>query len=173
MSDLAEVIDVLWLYSTAEEDPSTVERAWKAIQPFGDAALEGLIWALQQEDRSLRLLSLRVLREFDPPATAALPAVSECIGSEERLIRLAAIETAGLMRHEAASVVPRIRRHLDSSDELERVIAAGSLLFITGSVEANAMLGEMMTNPNAGVAMTAAFYLRETDWSGKPPADWF
>ena len=177
MNDLAEVIDTLWLYSTYEEDPWTVDRAFQAIQPFGDAALEGLMWAVQQDDLNLRLLGLRALREYAPAVVAlpavALPAVADCIDSGDRLVRLAAVETAGLMRVGALSVVPRILRLLNSEDELERVIAAGNLLRITGSEEVSAVLRELMTNENAGVAMYAAHYLRESEWADQPPDDWF
>ena len=75
INDLDEVIDTLWLFSTDDEDPWTVERVFQAIQPFGDAAIEGLVWAVQQDNFNLRLLGLRVLRECDPTAVVALPAV--------------------------------------------------------------------------------------------------
>ncbi|MCH7689277.1 MAG: HEAT repeat domain-containing protein, partial [Planctomycetes bacterium] len=173
MNDLEEVIDTLWLYSTHEEDPWTVDRAFQAIQPFGDAALEGLVWAVQQDDFNLRLLGLRVLREYNDPAVVALHAVANCIDSGNRIVRMTAIETAGLMRAGASSVVPWILPHLNSDDQLERAIAAGNLLRITGTEEASAVLRELMTNENAGVAMYAAFYLRESEWTEKPPEDWF
>lgn len=173
MSDLAEIIDTLWLHATDEEDPWTVDQAWAMIRPFGDAALKAIVWAVQQDDLNLRLLGLRLLRQYDPPAFASLPAVAECIGSEERLIRLAAIETAGLMRHGAASVIPRIQPHLDSDDEVERVIAAGNLLRITKSGLALAVLKESMASGSAGAAMFASYYLREGEWNDKPPEDWW
>ena len=173
MNDLEEVIDTLWLYSTNEEDPWTVDRAFQAIQPFGDTALEGLVWAVQQDDLNLWLLGLRVLREYNSQAVVALPAVANCIDSGNRLVRMAAIETAGLMRAGALSVVPRILGHLNSDDQLEQAIASGNLLRIAGTEEASAVLRELMANENAGVAMYAACYLRESEWTEKPPEDWF
>jgi hypothetical protein len=173
MSDLQEVVDVLWMFSTDEEDPWTVDRAFQAIQAFGDAALEGLVWAIQQDDLNLRLLCLRVLREYDPPALVALSAVGGCIEGDNRLVRLAAVETAGSMRADAGSLVPRILACLDSDDDLERVIAAGNLLRITGGEYPIEVLREEMATGNAGIALVAAFYLREGEWAEKPPEDWW
>jgi len=77
------------------------------------------------------------------------------------------------MQTGASSVVPRILPHLNSDDQLERAIAAGSILRITGSEIAIETLRELLANGNAGVVMFAAFYLRENEWTEKPPEDWF
>lgn len=93
MSDLEEVIDQLWLHNTFEEYPWTVDRAFAAIR--GDRqAIEGLIWALGHKDLGLKLLALRLLREFGPEAKRALPAVEKCLSDENQLVRLRAMETA-------------------------------------------------------------------------------
>lgn len=171
MSDLAEVIDTLWMYATDAEDPLTVERAFQAIQPFGDAALDGVISALQQNDLNLCLLSLRVLREFEATPVELIPALENSIGSSERLARMTAMETAGLKRAAASCVAPAIRRHLNSDDDLERVVAAGNYLRITKAEEASKMLRELLANEDVGVAMSAVFYLREGEWADQPPPD--
>lgn len=79
MSDLEEVIDQLWLHNTFSEDPFTVDRAFAAICDDGEVAIDGLIWALGQEDFGLKLLALRLLRELGVEAERALPAVIKCL----------------------------------------------------------------------------------------------
>lgn len=127
MADLEEVIDQLWLHSTFEEDPWTVDRAFAAIRDDGEVAIDGLIWALGQKDLALKLLALCLLREFGPEAQRALPAVVYCLGDENRLVRLAAIETAGCFGEAAKSAIPLILPCLKSEDDLQRAIAAESV----------------------------------------------
>lgn len=98
MSDLEEVIDQLWLHNTFEEDPWTVDRAFAAIRDDGEVAIDGLIWALGHKDLGLKLLALRLLREFGPEAKRALPAVVRCLDDEDRLVRLTAKETVKLVQ---------------------------------------------------------------------------
>lgn len=94
MSELEEVIDQLWIHNTFEEDPWTVDRAFAAICDDGEVAIDGLIWALEHPDLGLKLLVLRLLREFGEEAKRALPAVKKCLSDEDRLVRIAAMETA-------------------------------------------------------------------------------
>lgn len=98
MPDLEAVIDQLWLHNTFEEDPWTVDRAFAAIRDDGEVAIDGLIWALEHKDLGLKLLALRLLREFGEEAKRALPAVEKCLLDERRLVRLAAVETATTMK---------------------------------------------------------------------------
>ena len=91
--ELEEVIDQLWLYSTHEEDPWTVDRAFAAIRDHGEVAIDGLIWALGQKDLDLLILALRLLREFGEAGKRALPAVEKCLLDERRLVRVTARET--------------------------------------------------------------------------------
>jgi len=95
MSNLEEVIDQLWLHNTFEEDPWTVDRGFAAIR-HDRQAIEGLIWALGHEDLGLKLLALRLLREFGPEAKRALPAVVRCVTDRDRLVRVTAKETMRL-----------------------------------------------------------------------------
>lgn len=98
MSELEEVIDQLWLHNTFQEDPWTVDRAFAAIGDDGEVAIDGLIWALGQKDLGLKLLALRLLREFGPEAKRALPAVVRCFADEDRLVRVTAVETVRLLQ---------------------------------------------------------------------------
>lgn len=98
MSELEEVIDQLWLHNTFAEDPWAVDRAFSAIRDDGEIAIDGLIWALGHKDLGLKLLALRLLREFGVEAKRALPAVVRCISDGNRLVRIAAVETARLTK---------------------------------------------------------------------------
>ncbi len=93
MSDLEEVIDQLWLHATFEEDPWTVDRAYAAIRNDGDVVVEGLIWALNEQDVDLKMLALRLVREFGESGGRALPAVRRCLVDDCRLVRVTARET--------------------------------------------------------------------------------
>jgi 2-oxo-4-hydroxy-4-carboxy--5-ureidoimidazoline (OHCU) decarboxylase len=97
MSDLGDVIDHLWLHSTFEEDPWCVERAFAAIEHDGEVAIDALVWALRQSDLDLKMLALRLVREFGPDAKRTLPAVSDCLSDRNRLVRITAMETADLV----------------------------------------------------------------------------
>ena len=89
-AELEEVIDQLWLYSTHEEDPSTVDRAFAAIRDDGEVAIDGLIWALCQDDIDLLILALRLIREFGAAGRTALPAAEKCLLDERKLVRVTA-----------------------------------------------------------------------------------
>ncbi|QDV56224.1 hypothetical protein [Rosistilla oblonga] len=97
MSGLDEVIDQLWLHATFEEDPWCVDRAYAAIKDDGVLAVDALIWALGHKDLDLKLLALRLLREFGPVANRAMPAVIDCLFDGDRLVRITAWETARLV----------------------------------------------------------------------------
>ena len=103
MSDLEEVIDQLWLHSNCEEDPWTVDRAFSAIRDDGEVAIDGLIWALEQNDLDLKILALRLVREFGREAKMALPAVIDCLSNENRLVWITAMETADRLSHLGAT----------------------------------------------------------------------
>jgi hypothetical protein len=175
MSELEEVIDTLWLYTTNETEPWTVDRAFQAIQSFGEVAIDGLIWGIEQDDLELQMLSLQLLRHYGTRALSALPALVSCIESEKRLVRLTAMESAGMLRASATSIIPLLLPLLVSEDEVERVMAAGNLLRIGRSEMAVEVLREITARPsNAefGVAEFAVYYLRESEWDGRPPEDW-
>lgn len=99
MSNLEEVIDQLWLHATFEVDPWTVDRAFVAIKDDGEVAIDVLIWALGHKDLALKILALRLVREFGSEAKRALPAVIDCFSNENRLVRITARETTDCLRH--------------------------------------------------------------------------
>ena len=73
-----------------------MDRAFAAIRDDGEVAIDGLIWALGHSDLGLKLLALRLLREFGPEAKRALPAVIKCLSDADRLVRITAMETVRL-----------------------------------------------------------------------------
>lgn len=172
MTPLEEVIDTLWLYATPEYGPDTLDWAYESIKPFGDVALEGLVWALQRDDEDLQWLSLQLLREFGTKGVVAIPALTHCIETGSRLIRISAMEAAGELRELAKSVGPLIRPYLTSDDEMERAMAAGNLWRISRSPVALETLQQAITMTDLAAAYVAADYLRESEWDGKPPDDW-
>tara|TARA_A100001391_G_C5066250_1_gene277253 strand:+ start:846 stop:1307 length:462 start_codon:yes stop_codon:yes gene_type:complete len=112
MSDLQDVIDQLWLHATFDEDPWTVDRAFAAIKDDGEVAIDALIWALGNEDLDLKLLALRLVREFGPEANRALSGVINCISDRKRLVRITARETAGSWGTAAKTAMPMILPNL-------------------------------------------------------------
>ena len=77
MTDLEEIIDTLWLHSTHEDHPWTVDEAFVALKDYGDSVVDGLIWGLQQTDVNLKMLVLQLLQHhFCPlPCERCLPSV--------------------------------------------------------------------------------------------------
>ncbi len=104
MSELEEVIDQMWLHNTFREDPFTVDRAFAAIKDHGEVGIDGIILALGDKDLGLKLLALRLLREFGPDAKRAMPAVVYCVSDEDRLVRVTAVETVRLVQKFADQV---------------------------------------------------------------------
>lgn len=98
MSNLDEVIDQLWIHATFEEDPWTVDRAFAAIKDDGEVAIDAWIWALGHKDLDLKILALRLVREFGTEAERALPSVIECLSDRDRLVRITAWETTKITK---------------------------------------------------------------------------
>jgi hypothetical protein len=172
MTPLEEVVETLWMYATPEYGPDTLDWALESIKPFGDVAVEGLTWAIGQDDEDLQWLSLQLLREFGTKGAVAIPALVHCIETGSRLIRLSAMEAAGELKELAASVAPLIQPYLISDDEMERVMAAGNLWRISRSPEALEVLQQAIDMTDLAAGYVAADYLRETEWDGNPPEDW-
>lgn len=98
MTELDEIKDVLWLYSTHERHPLQEDEAFANLEGFGDLVIDGLIWGLQQDDIDLKLTVLVLLQEHYANAKRAMPAVRALIsGKEDRLIRVTAINTLQIM----------------------------------------------------------------------------
>jgi hypothetical protein len=163
MSKFAEVTNQLWLHTTFENDPCTVDRAFAAIRDNGEFAIDGLIWALHQDDVNLKLLALQLFQEHYADATRALPAVRFCIRGEDRLVRVTAINTCGVMNDTSEELIPLLTHKLESEDDFERIVAAGSLLRISCSEDAYIVLTrEAAAGNDKPTAVMSREYLKAT-----------
>jgi hypothetical protein len=94
MTTFEEIKDTLWLYTTNENHERTLDEAYAALKVDGDLVVDGLIWALRQEDVALKLLALQLLQHFYTYAQRAIPAIRSCIADDEhRLVQIMAINT--------------------------------------------------------------------------------
>lgn len=141
MTTLDDIKDTLWLYSTHENHPWTVDEAYAALKDFGEAVVDGLIWGLHQDDLNLKLLILELLQGFYPDAAQSLPAVRALISDEEdRLVRVTAINTLHLMGDTSEDLIPLLMPRLESQDAFERVFSAGNLWRVAHSEDAYVVL---------------------------------
>lgn len=98
MTELDEIKDVLWMYSTHERHPFQEDEAFASLKSIGDLVVDGLIWGLQQDDIDLKLTVLVLLQEHYANTKRAMPAVRALIsGMEDRLVRVTAINTLQIM----------------------------------------------------------------------------
>lgn len=161
MTDLEELIDILWLYSTHENHPWTVDEAYAALKDGGDLVIDGLIFGLQQADVDLKLLVLQLLQEFYNHAERALLAVRGCIEDTHRLVRVTAINTCGIMGDNSPDLVRMLTPMLDSSDDFERIVSAGNLWRISRSEDAFVVLWRETATEGSRLAEMAQGILDE------------
>ena len=141
MTNLDDIKDTLWLYSTHENHPWTVGEAYANLKGFGEAVVDGLIWGLQQDDLNLKLLVLQLLQGFYSDAKRALPAVRALISDDEdRLVRVTSINTLHIMGDTSEGLIPLLTPRLESQDAFERIFAAGNLWRISRSEDAYVVL---------------------------------
>lgn len=141
MTNLEDIKDTLWLYSTHENHPWTVNEAYAALKDFGEAVVDSLIWGLQQDDIDLKLLVLQLLQGFYPDAAQALPAVRALISDEEdRLVRVTSINTLHIMGDKSEDLIPLLTPRLESQDAFERIFSAANLWRISRSEDAYVVL---------------------------------
>ena len=71
MTSLNEIKDTLRLYATHQQHPTQVDEAHAALKGCGELVIDGLIWALRQDDIDLKLLALQLLQEHFTDAQRA------------------------------------------------------------------------------------------------------
>lgn len=163
MPDIEELKDILWLYSTHENHPWSVDEAHAALQDSGDLVVDALIWGLRQTDIDMKLLILQLLQQHYTDANRALPAIRACIHDENRLVRVTAINTLHVMGDSNSELISLLTPKLDSSDELERLFVAANLWRICRSEDAYLVLRRALTDgDDSPVAMMARAYLDGT-----------
>lgn len=141
MTELEEIKDILWLYTTFENHPTQVDEAYANLKDYGEIVIDGLIWGLQQGDIDLKLLVLELLQYFYTDAKRALPAVRALISDLElRLVRVTAINTAGILGDTSDEFIHLLTPRIDSEDAFERIFSAGNLWRICRSEDAYFLL---------------------------------
>lgn len=159
-----EIKDTLRLYATHQQHPTQVDEAHAALKGFGEAVVDGLIWALQQADIDLKLLVLRLLQEHHADVERALPAVRNLISDdEERLVRVTAINTLYVMNDRSDDLLPLLTPRLESEDDFERLCSAANLWRISRSEDAYVVLRRESVRDGSLMAEMAAGYLEEAD----------
>ena len=164
MTSLNEIKDTLRLYATHQQHPTQVDEAHAALKGFGEAVVDGLIWALQETDIDLKLLALQLLQEHYSKAERALPAVRDLISdNEDRLVRVTAINTLYVMGDRSDDLIPLLTPRLESEDAFERVCAAANLWRICRSEDAVVVLRREAARDGSPMAEMAAGYLEEAE----------
>jgi hypothetical protein len=160
MTNLDEIKDTLRLYATHAQHPTQVDEANAALNGFGEQIIDGLIWALQQDDIDLKLLALQLLQEFYTDAERALPAVRVLISDDEdRLVRMTAINTANVMGDTSDDLILLLSPLLASEDDFERLCSAANLWRICRSEDAYVVLRREAAQKGAPMAEMAQGYL--------------
>lgn len=160
MTNLDEIKDTLRLYATHQQHPSQVDEAHATLKGFGDLVIDGLIWALQQDDTDLKLLGLQLLQEHYADAERALPAVRNLISDkEDRLVRVTAISTLFVMGDTSSDLISLLSPRLESDDDFERISAAGNLWRISRSEDAYVVLRREAARKGSPMAEMALGYL--------------
>jgi len=141
MKQLDEIKNTLWLYSTRQQHPFQDYEAFAALKDHGDLVIDGLIWALKQDDFDLKLLALSLFQEFYPDAKRAIPTLRAQISdAEDALVRAYTISTLYAMGDTGEVLIPLLTPCLDSENNFERVISAASLWRICRSEDAFVVL---------------------------------
>ncbi|MEZ5944916.1 MAG: HEAT repeat domain-containing protein [Planctomycetaceae bacterium] len=160
MTNLEDIKNTLWLYATHQQHPSQVDEAHTALVVFGDVVVDGLIWALYQEDIDLKLLALQLLQEHFADAQRALPAVRALVSDhEDRLVRVTAINTLHIMRDRSDDLIPLLTPRLESEDDFEWLCSAANLWRICRSEDAYAVLRREAAREGSPMAEMAQGYL--------------
>lgn len=164
MTRLNEIKDVLWLYSTHEQHPTQVGEAYGALKDGGDLAIDGLIWAIQQDDIDLKLLALQLLQGNYADAERALAGVRALVSDEEdRLVRVTAINTLHVMGDTSGELIPLLSPRLESEDTFERLVSAANLWRICRSEDAYVVLRQEAAFKGSPMAEMAQGYLEEAE----------
>lgn len=160
MTTFDEIKDTLRLYATDQQHPAQMDEAHAALKVFGEKNIDGLIWALQQDDIDLKLLALQLLQEFYADTQRALPAVRALISSDEdRLVRVTAINTVHVLGDTSDDLIPLLKPRLESDDDFERLFSAANLWRICRSEDAYVVLRREVVREGSPMAAMAAGYL--------------
>jgi hypothetical protein len=171
MTTFEEIKDTLWLYTTNENHERTLDEAYAALKVDGDLVVDGLIWALRQEDVALKLLALQLLQHFYTYAQRAIPAIRSCIADDEhRLVQIMAINTIHHMGDTSDELVSLLSPKLESEDAFERIVSAGNLWRICRSEDAYVVLRREAAGDEEPMPIIAKDFLDELECPIRPEA---
>lgn len=164
MTNNDEIKDTLLLYATHQQHPTQVDEAHAALKGFSDQVINGLMWALQQDDIDLKLLGLQLLQEHYADAERALPAVRNLISDDEdRLVRVTAINTLHVMNDTSDDLIPLLSLRIESEDDFERLGAAANLWRLCRSDDAYIVLRREAAREGSPMAEMAVGCLEEAE----------
>ena len=107
------------------------EDALRELRGYGDEMIPVLLDALKDDpDEEVRLVVIRLFWEMGTDAEPALPALFNSLKDRNRTIRIAAAGIAARFGGRAKAAVPFLQSWIASNDELNRTLAAGSILKI-------------------------------------------
>jgi hypothetical protein len=171
MTTFEEIKDTLWLYTTNENHDRTLDEAYAALKVDGDLAVDGLIWALRQEDVGMKLLALQLLQHFYTCAQRAIPAIRSCIADDEhRLVQIMAINTIHHLGDTSDELVSLLTPKLESEDAFERIVSAGNLWRICRSEDAYVVLRREAAGDEEPMPIIAKDFLDELECPIRPEA---
>ena len=111
------------------EDLWTPERLHQSIallQTNGILTIPDLLAALADDDPSVQLLVIEILRELDP-IEASLPALIDALEDPDRIVRIAAVEPVARFGAKALAAVPILEGWFDDEREYVRIAAARAI----------------------------------------------
>lgn len=111
-----------------DPDPKQRVAALVALREAGTAAVPVLLWALDDEDASVRSAAIRTLGPLGPASEAAIPALTQLLLNDPMpAVRTQIIHTLGQMGPYALDAVPALRRLQRAADITTRVNAAQAI----------------------------------------------
>jgi len=122
--DVAEAFYQRQLKSNDSADLRRLAAKWLAGVATTQASLNGLVEALGDPDRSVRLESVKTLVAIGKPA---LPTLIEAVESPDVVQRRHAVLTIGKLGLLAAEAAPALRDRLDDPDQQVRELARAAL----------------------------------------------
>lgn len=107
------------------EEFDKAEIALRALQKYGDELIPTLVDALSDPDDALRQVVMRLFWEMDIEDESVLPALIRSLEDG-----IAAAATIARFGEKAKAAVPILESWIENGDELNRILAAGSILKI-------------------------------------------
>jgi HEAT repeat protein len=119
------------------EEFDKAEITLRALQKYGNELLPTLIDSLSDPDVAVRQVAMRLLWEMDTDDESVLPAMLKALADSNKTIRHAAAGFVTRFGERAKAAVAILEQWIENGDELNRILAAGSILLIDLSKSAD------------------------------------